>query len=543
VNHAHPGRPAPAGHGTTSAARLFALLLLASLAFGLVARTLNLDVKPYWLDESYTLLRSSGHTAAEASRQLWQGQVIPVAALLRYQHPSPRDGGPAGTIAGLAREEPQLPPLYFLLARTWQQWFGASKPSVRSLSVIGSLLVFPSLSWLCRELFSSTKVAWMAMALVAVSPIHLRYAQESRPYSLWSALALLCCAALLRAMRKTTPSSWVSYSLLTTLALSCHLFTVPMLLAHGLVVAVVERGRLTRRSLAFFLSLLVSLGAFLPWLRTVWHQRDVIRQTTEHASRYLPWGELLQFWALAVQRIFVAGPVASRFLLISVAVALVCLCSYSILFLIRNAPRRSWLFLLILMACMALPLLIADLTMGGRRSTNERYFLLLYLVLQIAVAFLLATRIEAEQAQEWEQVGTRLRFTPWKALAASLLLAGAFSCGLSVQAGTWWGWSSFDIEIAELINRHPHPLVITDRSFGAITPLAHELQPPTRLLLLSEAGTLRLPEGEATAFLYNPSATLLAKASSLGWQPKPLYRFNDSLTHLEITLYQLSAPT
>jgi uncharacterized membrane protein len=524
---------------------LFTLLLLTSLAFGLVARTLNLDAKPYWLDESYTLLRSSGHTAAEARKELWQGQVIPVAALLRYQHPSPRDGGPAGTIAGLAREEPQLPPLYFLLARKWQQWFGASKPSVRSLSVIGSLLAFPSLYWLCRELFSSPAVAWMAMALVAVSPIHLRYAQESRPYSLWSALALLCCAALLHAMRKTTPSSWASYSLLTTLALTCHLFTVPMLLAHGLVVAAEERGRLTRRSLAFLLSLFVSLGAFLPWLRTVWQQRDVMRQTTEHASRSLPWGELLQFWTLALQRIFVAGPVASRFLLISIAVALACLCCYSILFLIRNAPRRSWLFLLILMGCMALPLLIADLTMGGRRSTNERYFLLLYLVLQIAVAFLLATRIESEQAQaqKGERAGSKFHFTPWKPLAASLLLAGALSCGLSVQAGTWWGWSSFDIEIARLINRHPHPLVITDGSFGAITPLAHELNPPTRLLLLSEAGTLRLPEGKATAFLYNPSASLLAKAKSLGWQPKSLYRFKDSLTHLEITLYQLSAPT
>lgn len=519
------------------ASRLFTLLLLTSLAFGILARTLNLEAKPYWLDESYTLLRTSGHTAEEVTKQLWQGRLLPVSALLRYQHPSPHDGGAAGTIAGLAREEPQLPPLYFLLARTWQQWFGSSKTSIRSLSVIGSLLAFPSLYWLCRELFSSPSVAWMAMALVAVSPINLRYAQESRPYSLWSALALLCCAALLRATRKPTASGWTTYSLLTTLALYCHLLTVPVLLAHGLYVGAVERYRLTRRSLAFLLSLLVSLVAFLPWLRAAWQQRDVIRQTTEHATRSLPLDELLQFWALALQRIFMGGAVPNRFILITVAVALACLCSYAILFLIRNAPRRSWLFMLILMACMGLPLLIVDLTMGGRRTTNERYFLLLYLLLQICVAYLLATRIESQEAR------SKFRFTPWRPLAACLLLAGALSCGLSVQAGTWWGWSRYDIEIARLINTHPHPLVIADGSFGSIAPLAHELKPHTRFLLLHDAGRFRLPEDDSTSFLYNPSARLVAKAESMGFQPTPIYRFRDTMTHLEITLYQINAPT
>ena len=58
----------------------------------------------------------------------------------------------------------------------------------------------------------------------------------------------------------------------------------------------------------------------------------------------------------------------------------------------------------------------------------------------------------------------------------------------NVQAGTWWGWSRYDIEIARLINAHPHTLVIADGSFGAIAPLAHELKPHTRFLLLHDAG-------------------------------------------------------
>lgn len=45
------------------------------------------------------------------------------------------------------------------------------------------------------------------MALIAVSPFHVLYAQEAREYSLWTVTILLSSAALLRAMRVKTKLS------------------------------------------------------------------------------------------------------------------------------------------------------------------------------------------------------------------------------------------------------------------------------------------------------------------------------------------------
>ena len=38
--------------------------------------------------------------------------------------------------------------------------------------------------WLCLELFESSVTAWLAVAIIAISPFQIVYAQEARPYSL-----------------------------------------------------------------------------------------------------------------------------------------------------------------------------------------------------------------------------------------------------------------------------------------------------------------------------------------------------------------------
>jgi len=71
------------------------------------------------------------------------------------------------TVKGLATEEPQLSPVYFILARFWVQLFCPQVAAVRSISAWISLLVFPSVYWLCWELFRSVSVGWMAVTIVA----------------------------------------------------------------------------------------------------------------------------------------------------------------------------------------------------------------------------------------------------------------------------------------------------------------------------------------------------------------------------------------
>ena len=98
----------------------------------------------------------------------------------------------------MVEENPHHPPLYYVINRIWGKIFGTSILAMRSLPAIISLLAFPCIHWLCLELFEESITGSVAIALIAVSPFHLAYAQEARQYSLWVVITLLSSEALLR---------------------------------------------------------------------------------------------------------------------------------------------------------------------------------------------------------------------------------------------------------------------------------------------------------------------------------------------------------
>ena len=156
--------------------RFFITILLV---VGVFFRFVNLDRKVYWFDETITSLRISGYTESEIVKQVCNGREIGVEDLQRYRHPA-QGKTLADTVTSLAVEDSQHPPLYYVIARIWIQWFGDSVAATRSLSAVISLLAFPCIYWLCLELFNSSLTGWVAVALIAVSPFHVLYAQEAR---------------------------------------------------------------------------------------------------------------------------------------------------------------------------------------------------------------------------------------------------------------------------------------------------------------------------------------------------------------------------
>ncbi|MEH2328000.1 glycosyltransferase family 39 protein [Nostoc sp.] len=78
--------------------------------------------------------------------------------------------GLSDTIISLGVNDPQHPPLYYILAQFWVEIFGNSVTVIRSLSACISLLIFLSIYWLCRELFkASAWVSEVAIALMTIS--------------------------------------------------------------------------------------------------------------------------------------------------------------------------------------------------------------------------------------------------------------------------------------------------------------------------------------------------------------------------------------
>lgn len=250
--------------------RWLCVLLIIVLVIGIFFRFANLDRKIYWNDEAVTSLRVSGYTEAEIVEQVYDRNPISVSEILKYQRPNP-EKNLGDVIDSLATEDAHLSLLYHVMARLWIDWFGSSIAAVRSLSAVISLLAFPCLYWLCRELFNSSLTGWIGMAMLAVSPFHVLYAQEARQYSLWTVTILLSSAALLRALRVQNKLAWAIYSVTVALGIYSHTLSILVIIGHSIYVAIAKRFRLSKL-VVFFLWTNVGLATFIPWLLIVFNR-------------------------------------------------------------------------------------------------------------------------------------------------------------------------------------------------------------------------------------------------------------------------------
>jgi uncharacterized membrane protein len=98
------------------------ILIIIVLVLGVFFRFVNLDKKVYWTDEVASSIRISGYNFEEVKQLGLRGEEIGIQDLQKYQYPNP-EKGLGDILKGLAAEEPQLPPLYFISARFWVQLF------------------------------------------------------------------------------------------------------------------------------------------------------------------------------------------------------------------------------------------------------------------------------------------------------------------------------------------------------------------------------------------------------------------------------------
>ncbi|NER30255.1 MAG: hypothetical protein F6J89_22180 [Symploca sp. SIO1C4] len=69
---------------------------------------------------------------------------------------------------------------------------------------------------------------------MAVSPFQVLYAQEAREYSLWTVTILLSTAALLKAMRSPSHSSWGIYTVSLTLGFYKTILSTLVAMGQGI---------------------------------------------------------------------------------------------------------------------------------------------------------------------------------------------------------------------------------------------------------------------------------------------------------------------
>jgi uncharacterized membrane protein len=487
-------------------------LIVVVLVVGVFFRFFNLDGKVYWHDETYTSLRISGYTAQEVKEQIFNNRVVTRDTFTKFQSLNP-EKGLGDTLKSLAIEDPQHPPLYYIMARLWAQLFGTSVTAIRSLSAIISLLVFPCVYWLCWELFDvPLSLPYLAIALMAISPIHLIYAQEARQYILWLVTILLSSASLLRAIRLESTSqqeqerifAWGIYTV--TLALSLYTFLLSgfVAVAHGIYVITTTKFRWNKTVRAYTLAALASFLALTPWLIVLLTNVLQFHRSTAWTALKVPLWTLIQSWLLQLSRIFFDLDLTKENpLTYIISLTFFVLVGYSIYILCRTTHLKVWLFIITLITVPALALILPDLIFGGIRSISERYLIPSYVGIQLAVAYLLATQIYN---------GMLRRRRIWQIILVLVIISGVISCAVSSQKETWWTKvvSYGNPQVAKIVNQASRPLLISDSSginYGNVFSLSYLVEPKVRFLLVKDNDIPKIPKGFTDVFLLNPSET------------------------------------
>ena len=148
-------------------------ILAGITAIGFILRTWEIGAKGLWLDEAFSV---------------WLGWK------------------PLGELLSWLVKIDQHPPLYYTLLHFWIKIAGDNPNDVRMLSAILGTLTIPVMFLLGRRLMG-TSVGLLAALILALSPFHVRFAQETRMYTtltLNASLALLALSYLLTDARSST---------------------------------------------------------------------------------------------------------------------------------------------------------------------------------------------------------------------------------------------------------------------------------------------------------------------------------------------------
>lgn len=482
------------------------------------------------MDETFSAHWMAGYSLPEIHAELERKRLWRPAELMKFQ--SLKSGRTiADTRKALAVDDPKHPPLFYLSLRLWAGNVGDSVFAMRLLPALLSLLLFPALWWLCRELFfddpNRELIALVALALLAFSPVYVVYAQEAREYSLWAVTLAASSALFLRALRSGDWVWWAAYALSLAIGIYTHTLSVLLWAVHAATLSILwwqqRQAGLSNRSVnhhtvyAFGGATLGAVLLFLPWVLHIWLRQDSLSENTAWIAQASSLSYLVQTWVSLPGVLFFDPNQTQRWELPADVTAwaipavrivrclLFAFIVWALIFVWRNATKRSALFIVLLAIIPFLALAIPDVLLGGYRSTITRFAFPCYLSGHLAVTYLIASRLAIP--------ASRLR---WAGTFLLLLSAGFGSCLLSSQSDAWWNKSfSYDLpRTANLINTQPKPLLVLNPILNFLA-LSRRLEPHVNIFLLhrneapdSKTQQFLLSRRGETVLFHNPSTPL-----------------------------------
>ncbi|MDQ2909335.1 MAG: hypothetical protein M3R44_08315 [Candidatus Eremiobacteraeota bacterium] len=513
--------------------RAVVALAILALLCGAFFRFDALGHKLYTNDEATTSVHVSGHTIADYTAAAAAGRILTAGDMLRYQHIDPATG--FGDVArSLASEDPQHPPLFYVLERGWEGLVGTSVAARRSLPALFGVLGMFAAFWFGRTLLrlgrdaaaaappqqpghrqAANRFGLVLAVLVAVSPFHIVYAQQAREYSLWSIFVFAGSAALLRALPGSTASGrpdwrrWALFAALTAGGLYTDVIYLYILPAQALYVVAVYRDDVKRAVLPFVAAAAAGLAAFAPWLMVLVEHAALITNNT-YLGAPLPAQAIVLKWLFNLGAVFFDLDYLRHASAI-IVLPILALAGWGVAQLVRRRPAAAT-YVLALGFVTAAAFVIPDLAQHESRSTAARYLIPTWIALESAVAFAL-------------YVGLRSTKGLLRTVAAvgfgGLLSCGILSASVSATHEFWWADSSVAPigPMARAVRAARAPVTVIFRDEKPIwnfapMELANEVPPQTRLQLLTDHAPPVVVAG-GTTFLLDPS-TALRRAVSAG---------------------------
>ena len=194
----------------------------------------------------------------------------------------------------IALIDPQ-PPATLLTVIGWTRLAGDSVFALRFLTALSSTIALAGIYALGTAL-SNRRTALTALALAAINPFQIWYAQDGRGYALWIATSAVSAWALVLATRRPARRQrWAGYVIAAVLGLYTYYLEIFFIVMQGAYVLLLSRQR--RAILKPWLVSQLAIAALVaPWylqpsLRSSGYQPTAGRPNLPHALATLSFGE------------------------------------------------------------------------------------------------------------------------------------------------------------------------------------------------------------------------------------------------------------
>ena len=554
------------------------LLLSTILLLGLFFRFANLADRVFWVDEVATAIRISGHTIESITQDLVTQQTTTARDLLDYQFAQ----SDLPTTWQALTSSPEHAPLFFLLTRLWTDLSGYSPVTMRVLAATISLIALPTLYWLLQELFASHLISFLGVMLMGVSPFFVAYAQEARPYSLWTVSILLMSASYSRAITKDRYQQWVVYSLALACAFYTSLLSFLVTAGQGLYLLLGKHQNKLAIVQKYLLSNLIALILFAPWIYVMLTGLNSLESNTAWMRTNLDFSALVASWIGAILLIFGDLPLSPKVNAIQTAIAIGLIIScLSLGFILKKSWHLLSLYqrqiisraIIVASSLTFIGLLVVkdsfavdSITLVGAivaicilglasyslyyltQTTKQNQWLFIWCLLvavpfpllisdllfqgqssgapryfiptQLGIQIAVAYTLGKKLSESQEHITKKLIWI--KLIIVAFISLGIFSCMRNLDISPIYVKSRnvHNPEIAKIINQQPRALVLLEpQAVGDILSLAHSLHPDTRVSILSDRSKEKTCYKESTCYLIKPSAQLKTRLKN-----DPIYK-------------------